>query len=178
MMMSSNGNIFRGEFPSQRPVTQSFAVFFDFRLNKRWSKQTKRRWFETPSRSLWRHCNVTKESGLLVKFQKIIIPVLETVDDGKCWPTSFHTGKISHLHWACWSERHHWRRRLDYFGLTNSFFLMECCYLVVQQTTKPVWLRPHICKECATALVKLGSNKMKQYTIKRESCAPVLKRLW
>ena len=27
-----------GEFPAQRPVTQIFAVFFDLRLNKRWSK--------------------------------------------------------------------------------------------------------------------------------------------
>ena len=27
-------------------------------LNKRLSKQSIRRWFETPSRSLWRHCNV------------------------------------------------------------------------------------------------------------------------
>ena len=28
-----------GEFPTQRPVTQSFDVFFDLRLNKRLSKQ-------------------------------------------------------------------------------------------------------------------------------------------
>ena len=28
-----------GEFPSQRPVTRSFDVFFDLRLNKRLSKQ-------------------------------------------------------------------------------------------------------------------------------------------
>ena len=27
-----------GEFPSQRPVTQSFDVFFDLHLNKRLSK--------------------------------------------------------------------------------------------------------------------------------------------
>ena len=46
-----------GEFPSQRPVTRSFDVFCDLRLNKRWSKQSIRRWFETPLRSLWRHCN-------------------------------------------------------------------------------------------------------------------------
>ena len=46
-----------GEFPSQRPVTRSFDVFFDLRLNKRFSKQSWGRWFETPSRSLWRHCN-------------------------------------------------------------------------------------------------------------------------
>ena len=45
MMTSSNGNIFRvtgplcgeftgpGEFTTQRPVTRSFGVFFDLRLN-------------------------------------------------------------------------------------------------------------------------------------------------
>ena len=46
-----------GRFPSQRPVTRRFDVFFDLRLNKRLSKQSRRRWFKTPSRSLWRHCN-------------------------------------------------------------------------------------------------------------------------
>ena len=29
-----------GEFPSQKPVTRSFGVFFDLRLNKRLSKQS------------------------------------------------------------------------------------------------------------------------------------------
>ena len=46
-----------GEFPAQRPVTRSFDVFFDLRLNKRLSKQSWGWWFVTPSRSLWRHCN-------------------------------------------------------------------------------------------------------------------------
>ena len=48
MMTSSNVNIFcvtghlcgeftgPGEFPAQRPVTQSFDVFFDLRLNNDW----------------------------------------------------------------------------------------------------------------------------------------------
>ena len=69
MMMSSNGNIFcvtgplcgvftgLGEFPTQRPVTRSFDVFFDLRLNKRLSKQPCGWWFEPPSWSLWRHRN-------------------------------------------------------------------------------------------------------------------------
>ena len=35
------------EFPSHMPVSQSFDVFFDLRLNKRLSKQRRRRWFET-----------------------------------------------------------------------------------------------------------------------------------
>ena len=46
-----------GGFLLQRPVTRSFDVFFDLRLNKWMSKQPKRRWFETPSRPLWRLCN-------------------------------------------------------------------------------------------------------------------------
>ena len=46
-----------GEFPSQRPVTRSSDIFFDLRLNKMLSTQSRRRWFETPSRPLWRHCN-------------------------------------------------------------------------------------------------------------------------
>ena len=46
-----------GEFPAQRPVTRSFDVFLDLRLNKRLSKQSWGWWFETPSWSLWRHRN-------------------------------------------------------------------------------------------------------------------------
>ena len=69
-MTSSNGNIFRvtghlcGEFtghrwiPAQRPVTRSFDVFFDLRLNKRLSKQSWGWRFETLSHPLWRHFNV------------------------------------------------------------------------------------------------------------------------
>ena len=44
-----------GEFPSQRPVTRSFDVLFDLRLNKRLSKQSSGWWFETPSLPVWRH---------------------------------------------------------------------------------------------------------------------------
>ena len=46
-----------GEFPSQRPVTRSCDVSFHLRLNQHLSKQWRRRWFEAPLRSLWRHCN-------------------------------------------------------------------------------------------------------------------------
>ena len=35
----------------------ALMLSFDLRLNKRLNKQWRRRWFETPSRSLWRHCN-------------------------------------------------------------------------------------------------------------------------
>ena len=42
-------------YSPHRPVRRSFEIFFD--LNKRMSKHSRRRWFGTPSRSLWRHCN-------------------------------------------------------------------------------------------------------------------------
>ena len=45
------------KFPSQRPVMQSFDVFFDLCLNKLFSKKLWGWWFETPSHSLWHHCN-------------------------------------------------------------------------------------------------------------------------
>ena len=46
-----------GEFPAQKPVTWSFDVFFDLRLNERLSKQSWGWWFETPLRPLWRQSN-------------------------------------------------------------------------------------------------------------------------
>ena len=46
-----------GEFTAQRPVTRSFDVIFDLRLNKRLSKQWWGWWFETLSHPLWRHRN-------------------------------------------------------------------------------------------------------------------------
>ena len=47
-----------GQFPTQRPVTWSFDVFFDLRLNKPLSKQSWGWWLETLSCTLWRHRNV------------------------------------------------------------------------------------------------------------------------
>ena len=62
----------RGNSPHIGPVTRSFDVFFDLRLIKRswvW-------WFETPSRSLWRHCYGQKMKTLnsrqhLISYQYI-----------------------------------------------------------------------------------------------------------
>ena len=51
------------EFPSQRPETRSFDVFFDLRLNKRLNKRLRRRWFETPSHSLWSNRDIQLNSA-------------------------------------------------------------------------------------------------------------------
>ena len=51
-----NTGLLCGEFTGHRWISHtmaSFDVFFHLRLGKQW----RHRWFETPSRSLWRHCN-------------------------------------------------------------------------------------------------------------------------
>ena len=70
MMTSSNGNIsallalcvgnspVSGEYPAHRPVTRSFDVFFDLRLDGRLSKHSWGWWLETPTCPLWRQSNV------------------------------------------------------------------------------------------------------------------------
>ena len=62
MMTSSNGNIFRvtGHFAGNSPGTSDaelWCFFFNLRLNKRFSKQSRDWWFETPAWSFWRHRN-------------------------------------------------------------------------------------------------------------------------
>ena len=59
LAICAGNSLVPGEFPAQRPVTRSFDVFFDLRLNKRLSKQSWGWWFETLSCPLWRHCNAT-----------------------------------------------------------------------------------------------------------------------
>ena len=63
MMTSSNGAIFCitgplwGEFTGEFPHQGQWRGALMFYLNKHSSKQSRRRWFETPSRSLLHHCN-------------------------------------------------------------------------------------------------------------------------
>ena len=49
---------------TQRPMTLSFDIFFDLRRKKRLSKQSRHRWLETASYSLWRYCNVLNISWM------------------------------------------------------------------------------------------------------------------
>ena len=76
-----------GEFPTQRPVMQSFDVFFDLRMNKRLSKPSRRRWFETLSRSLWRQsneyvivcCNIACYKEVHCVNGRIVFPVIMAI---------------------------------------------------------------------------------------------------
>ena len=105
---SSNGNIFRvtgplcgeftgpGEFPTQRPVTHSFGVFFDLRLNKRLSKQPWGWWFETPSWSLWRHRNAAP--GYTLAPGHVSYLPFRLLKLSKLWGPSFTFNYLKQIH--------------------------------------------------------------------------------
>ena len=84
-------SLVNGEFPSQRPLTWSFDVFFYLRLNKRLSKQSRCWWFGMPLCSLWCHCNVSLCQLLLL-------------------PIGMHTCICELIHyWFRWSGGRHQR---------------------------------------------------------------------
>ena len=88
----------------QRPVTRSFDVFFDLRLNKRLSKQSRRRWFEMSSHSSWSHC-IEKLSKLIniidVIALKFIVCNVATILSSGRWVKTTDTVKVSKSKRAC-----------------------------------------------------------------------------
>ena len=107
MMTSSNGNNFRvtglcpgnspvtDEFPSQRPVTRNFDLFFDLHLNKRLNKQSLGWWFET----LCAHYDVA---------------VIEWWDHGK--PSLVTMSVVT-----AWGHRSAWQQRLPAVMASSQF---------------------------------------------------------
>ena len=90
-----------GEFPTQRPVTRSFDVFFDPRPNKRLSKQSWAWWFETLSCSLWRHCNdhtftVTSCDGYSVSTLPTTRPFVQQLSHANSDFCLAHKGPLTH----------------------------------------------------------------------------------
>ena len=77
LALCAGNSLVPGEFPAQRPLTRSFDVFFDLRPNKRLSKQSWGWWFETTSRSSWRHCNELSESRYHVKHKLCLLMLLD-----------------------------------------------------------------------------------------------------
>ena len=77
------------EFPSQSPVTLSFDVFFDLRLNEWLSKQWWGWWFEMPSRPLWLHFN---ELHLPCSNRSLISAWIN------CWGNTCEAGELRHHH--------------------------------------------------------------------------------
>ena len=75
------------DFPSKMSVTRSVDVFFDLRLNKRLSKQSRRRRFQMPS--LWHHFNIM-DRDFRRRGAHVAAPywghVSVITNQGKCFP--------------------------------------------------------------------------------------------
>ena len=107
-----------GEFPAQRPMTRSFGVFFDLRLNKQLKKQSWGWWFETPSRSLCSHCNEENNSHaihqhVLFTTKHVHIYMFLRIDVGIKGKHVRDTGSSSRFleilaAEIIWSPEHHW----------------------------------------------------------------------
>ena len=85
-----------GEFPTQRPMTRSFDVYFDLRPNERLSKQWWGWWFETLSRSLWRHRNVKFQAPICQFSTPWLFWELRHFPGGWC-PRLLHSQVIKNL---------------------------------------------------------------------------------
>ena len=156
-----------GEFPAQRPVTRSFDFFFDLRLNKPLSKQWWGWWFETPSRQLWRHCNVLEQNILLLNVAREHMylwrdftihtfgekhPLLWIQGRFGCHIAVFHNGVPRLDYWAHWKEEDvvsiqstHWGqvthiyvRKLNIIGSDNG--LSPVRRQAITRTNAGIWL--------------------------------------
>ena len=83
------------------------GIFFDLRLNKRLSKQSRHRWFEMLSCSLWRHCNV--QPHCIYKQPIIISASLSPASAGNQARLSWHhrnyiSWKVTPYNWICLQE--------------------------------------------------------------------------
>ena len=148
-----------GEFPSQRPVTRSFDIFFDLCPNKRLSNQSGGWWFETPLRSSWRHCNGYAITSICLWYIGMSVMASQTrsfvqqivwtknkeiTKAPRCWPllvASYHKGsvirKVSPCMRTTWQHFNHLS--------ANSAHVM--IITLDQSTTHNIGITLDICRE-------------------------------
>ena len=132
-----------GGFPSQRPVTRSFDVFFDHLHKRLRTKQSRLWWFESLSRSLWRHCNAFPRLVLCVE-KPIINLSAHKLSSAIGSPTAaFHHGLVKDGLAAGWLLAGHMRfstrlttqhliafmtwRNANYSEFLQLYFIEMCC---------------------------------------------------
>ena len=137
-----------GEFPSQWPVTRSFDVFFDLRLNKR----MRCRWFETPSRSVWRHCNGVKthqdRDNMTTILQTAFSNLVSCMTIVVFW-FKFHRNLFP---WVQWTMSQHWFRYWFVAEQATSHYLNQWRPSTMAHicVTRPQWVN-RIVTLCATS---------------------------
>ena len=118
------------EFPAQRPVTRIFDVFFDLRKNKQLSKQWWGWWFEMPSRPLWRHCNVSCRTPLIVSqhcFRHLLGAIRQQAIN---WPNADTYPHLSHhIASVCHKELKINKNEISIFIIQGHIILLAFLYL-------------------------------------------------
>ena len=138
MMTSSNGNIFRvtghlwgnspvsGEFLAQRPVTRSFDIVFELRLNKRLSKQ---------SRGLRRYRAHYDVSVMCTAYIALILKKEMYINVGWCiyvinWINSLTPGKFEYSYGTVISKV---ILVIDNWGISDGLRWMSLALLIIRQ---------------------------------------------
>ena len=162
-MTSSNENIFLvtgplcGEFTAERWIHRTKAsdaelwcFLWSATWKKRLSKQSWCRWFETLSRSLWRHCNINELIADLnfvdhrrqhtcgaslenLHLWEISQSFLGPHPVGKCW---FNRSRNRHFvdfkrHFVSRNRREHYAVTKHQFCPKNHYWLVSLCQLIM-----------------------------------------------
>ena len=125
-----------GEFPSQRPVTQNFDIFFDLRPNKRLRKEPWGQWFGAPSRSLWRYCYKNWSTEMNPKWSSYMIwaPNFQSL-----WPIDViwrHTPLWTLVQVIIWTD-------IDRCRPIMTFVWAQFQHLITKMSLKIACLRSH-----------------------------------
>ena len=89
--------------PLTKTSDAELGCLFDLRLNKRLNKQSRRRWFETQPRSLWRHCNIENATFLCDPGQHVLkwLPGMTDLKSiSKVWTWLIWTPRTPLLLWS------------------------------------------------------------------------------
>ena len=140
-----------GEFLSQRPVTRGFDVFFDLHLSKQLSKKSRRRWFETTWRWLWRHYNeirneedysLSSKSIYTVAFATCLTTFFSMVQIGQIVQLLTHWGryKMAAISQTILSNSFSWMKMLEFRLKFHQNLFHRVQFTIFQHCLKQWWL--------------------------------------
>ena len=99
------------------------SICFVLRLNKRLSKQSGRQWFETPSHSLWRHCN----DEIYFQHPNNIEISIRYLNIGRpSFLRSYSVGFCDRMYASCVKNEQKNPQKPEYFALHVCFSLWSC----------------------------------------------------
>ena len=127
LTICEGNSLVTGGFPSQKPVTPSFDVYFMCASTNDSVKPSRRRWFETPPCSLWRHCN-----------DWLMTPISYHPDSCRCSIKEPHRLDFNGRKWPDSSRKSFWNPILSKRFFSAIEVVVRQCWLIIHQCFKPV----------------------------------------